>query len=160
MKSLILVRHAKSDWNLPTSDRDRTITEAGQKAITIIAKLSQTFLSKDFVIWSSVATRAKQTAELFCATQGIERSKIIFHEALYTFDAVDLENQIKKCDNSIDKLILFGHNEAITNFVNKFGDVYISNVPTAGLVYLQIETENWQELTKGKIIQKLFPKEI
>ena len=64
---------------------------------------------------------------------------------------------IKKCKNEHDSLILFGHNEAITNFVNKFGDIYIDNVPTSGLVALQFDSDDWENLGKGKTITTLFP---
>jgi len=56
-----------------------------------------------------------------------------------------------------DNLILFGHNEAITNFVNKFGDLYIENVPTSGVVALQFDSEDWGNISKGKTITTLFP---
>jgi phosphohistidine phosphatase len=44
----------------------------------------------------------------------------------------------------------FGHNAAITNFVNIFGDVSIENVPTSGFVSIEFDTENWIEIKKGK----------
>jgi hypothetical protein len=72
----------------------------------------------------------------------------------------ELEKEIKKCDNFVNKLILFGHNEAITNFVNKFGGEYIFNVPTSGLVFIEFEIDNWDNINQGKIIKKIFPKEI
>ena len=76
---------------------------------------------------------------------------------MYTFDERNLHKIIKKCKNEYDNLILFGHNEAITNFVNKFGDLYIENVPTSGVVIIQFETDNWEKMTKGKTITTLFP---
>lgn len=160
MKHLIVVRHAKSDWNLPVSDKERTITSDGMSAIAKIANLSKTFVTDDFTIWSSTATRAKQTAAIFCNALQRNTEEIHFIENLYTFDALELEKEIRKCNNAIEKLILFGHNEAITNFVNKFGNISIFNVPTAGFVYLQFDMDSWQQLKKGKTIQKLFPKEI
>ena len=160
MKSLILVRHAKSSWDLPLDDKKRPLTDTGVLAIEKIGKIAHEFVNNDFEIWSSTATRAFQTALIFCEKAGLATDEIIFNDDLYTFDESKLEKIIKNCKNDVNKLILFGHNEAITNFVNKFGDEYQFNVPTAGLVFLQFEVQNWENINKGKIIKKLFPKEI
>jgi phosphohistidine phosphatase len=160
MKSLVLVRHAKSDWSVNTSDKNRAITMSGKLAIQNVASIYEDNIEKEVHIWCSTAKRATETALIFCKTKAIDINRIEFSESLYTFNASELENSIKKCPNHINKLILFGHNEAITNFVNKFGDNYIFNVPTAGLVFLQFETDNWEKINKGRITKKIFPKEI
>jgi len=117
-------------------------------------------IDEEYEIWSSTAVRASETAFIFCDSVGILPSKIQFKDSLYTFNESELEKEIKKCNNEKNKLILFGHNEAITNFVNKFGDETIFNVPTAGLVFLQFDVKNWVNINKGKTIKKIFPKEI
>jgi phosphohistidine phosphatase len=160
MKSLILVRHAKSSWEFSLEDKQRPLAENGINAIKKVGKLAQDFVNEDFVLWSSTAKRAKETALLFTENANLKSNNIQFNDNLYTFNENQLEKEIKKCDNFVNKLILFGHNEAITNFVNKFGDEYIFNVPTAGLVFLQFESDNWENINKGKIIKKIFPKEI
>ncbi|MNE34705.1 hypothetical protein D3C80_1284360 [compost metagenome] len=71
-----------------------------------------------------------------------------------------MEKEIKSCDNSFESVILFGHNAAITNFVNKFGDVFIDNVPTSGFVSLQFEADSWGKITKGKTKKIIFPKDL
>jgi phosphohistidine phosphatase len=160
MKSIILIRHAKSSWNEPVIDKERILTDKGIESIKKIAIKAKKYLPENFTIISSTANRASQTALLFCNQILIDENKIEFKDNLYTFDENQLEKEIKKCDNNIENLILFGHNEAITNFVNKFGDKYIINVPTAGFVYLQFEQNSWKDINKGKTIQTIFPKEI
>ena len=85
---------------------------------------------------------------------------IVYNEALYTFDERQLEKIIKSCSNTYDSLILFGHNAAITNFVNKFGDVFIDNVPTSGFVSLQFDTDYWKRINKGKTQKIIAPKDL
>ncbi|MGH2666116.1 SixA phosphatase family protein [Flavobacterium sp.] len=160
MKSLILIRHAKSSWDFPVIDKERPLIESGVKNIKKVAKKAIEFLPENRTIWSSTANRATQTALLFCENTFMNQNDIIFKDSLYTFDGSKLENEIRKCENTIENLILFGHNEAITNIVNKFGDKFIMNVPTAGFVYLQFEQNNWQNISKGKTIKFIFPKEI
>lgn len=160
MKSLILVRHAKSSWEFGVSDKQRPLEEKGIIAIQKVAQEVVGILPNDLVFWSSTALRASNTSMIFCKTINIDTSKINFIDKLYTFDENQLELEIKKCDDKINNLILFGHNEAITNFVNKFGNKYIENVPTAGFVYLEFEQSSWKNINKGKTIKTIFPKEI
>ncbi|MES2811243.1 MAG: histidine phosphatase family protein [Bacteroidota bacterium] len=160
MKSLILVRHAKSSWDLPLGDKKRPLIDSGKLAIKKVGQIAQELINPDFEIWSSTAVRASETALIFCDSAELPSSKIQFKDSLYTFNESELEKEIKKCNNDINKLILFGHNEAITNFVNKFGDKTFFNVPTAGLVFLQFDVKNWENINKGKTIKNIFPKEI
>lgn len=160
MKHLIIIRHAKSSWDFPLNDKKRPLLDSGVQAIIKVGVQSKEFVSDEFSIWSSTAVRAAETAKFFCRESNLEESQIQFKEELYTFDENELEKHIKLCDDSIQKLILFGHNEAITNFVNKFGDKNIFNVPTAGLTYLQFETNSWENIANGKIVKYIFPKEI
>ncbi|HKX86120.1 MAG TPA: histidine phosphatase family protein [Flavobacterium sp.] len=160
MKSLILVRHAKSSWDFGLDDKKRPLAEKGISNIKKIASAAKVFLPKALFIWSSPAVRASETAYLFCENAGLDTRSIVFKENLYTFNGSELEKEVKKCENSIQNLILFGHNDAITNFVNKFGDKYIENVPTSGFVYLQFEEDFWENINKGKVIKAIFPKDI
>ena len=160
MKSLILIRHAKSSWDFPVTDKERPLLESGIKSIRKVAGKALGSLPQKKTIWSSTANRASHTARLFCETASIGQDSIVFKESLYTFDGNTLENEIRKCENETENLILFGHNEAITNIVNKFGDRFIMNVPTAGFVHLQFEQDRWQDIGKGSIVKVIFPKEI
>ena len=157
MKKLILIRHSKSSWHSPVQDIDRTISNRGVKDAHLIASKSVDIVPKSYIVWSSKAKRTTETAYIFSQYLSIPLETIHFTEDLYTFDDKKLHQIIKKCKNEHDNLILFGHNEAITNFVNKFGDLYIDNVPTSGLVALQFDSNDWENLGKGKTITTLFP---
>lgn len=160
MKNLILIRHAKSSWEAPLKDFDRPLMKRGiLDAHEVSANISK-FLPKTYIIWSSTAARASETALIFAQNISYPIESIVFKDDLYTFDDRQLEKVIKSCDNSFESVILFGHNEAITNFVNKFGDVFIENVPTSGFVSLQFDSENWDTINKGKIHKTIFPKDL
>jgi len=160
MKNLILIRHAKSSWKAPLKDIDRPLDCRGITDAHLVSMNCQDYLPKAFLIWSSVASRATETALIFAQNFSYPIENIIFKNELYTFDEKDLEKTIKSCNNDYDNVILFGHNEAITNFVNKFGDVFIDNVPTSGFVSLKFDTPDWKALKKGKTLKTLFPKEL
>ncbi|MDP5000432.1 MAG: histidine phosphatase family protein [Flavobacterium sp.] len=157
MKNLFLIRHSKSSWDVPVQDINRSISARGVKDAHLIASKSVALVPNSYIVWCSKAKRTTETAYIFSEYLSIPIETIYFSEDLYTFDEKNLHEIIKKCKKEHDNLILFGHNEAITNFVNKFGDLYIENVPTSGLVAIQFNTEDWQNLGKGKTIATLFP---
>ncbi len=160
MKNLILIRHAKSDWTLNQDDFDRTLAQKGIENTKRVAAESREFLPTGYIIFSSAAVRAKETAILFAKTLDYPLQEIQFIDALYTFDERQLEIQVRKLSDQYRNVILFGHNEAITNFVNKFGDMYIDNVPTSGFVWLKFQATHWNSIEKGTINKIIFPRDL
>jgi phosphohistidine phosphatase len=160
MKNLILIRHAKSSWEAPLVDKDRPLSQRGISDAHLVASEIEEHLPKSYIVWSSTAKRAKNTAYIFAENLSIPLDTIIFKDDLYTFDSTSLENVIKSCNNQFDNLILFGHNDAITNFVNTFGNRAVDNVPTAGFVSLSFEENDWKDIQKGTIEKVLFPSEL
>jgi phosphohistidine phosphatase len=157
---LTLIRHAKSSWDSPTIDKNRDLSSKGIKNAHLIANEIQSFLPKTNLIWSSTAKRASETALIFAQNLNWPLESIIYKESLYTFDDKELAKAISKCEDSYENVIIFGHNEAITNFVNKFGSIYIDNVPTSGVVTLELPIESWKALQKGLTKNTLFPRDL
>lgn len=160
MKNLLLIRHAKSSWEAPLKDIDRPLGQKGIKEARLVALNCTPFLPSSFVMWSSIAKRASETAIIFAQNILYPIESIVYKEELYTFDEYQLEIIIKSCSNVYENIILFGHNDAITNFVNKFGNIFIGHVPTAGFVRLQFDTDSWEKIKDGKIIKTIFPKNL
>jgi phosphohistidine phosphatase len=160
MKNLILIRHAKSSWEAPLHDKDRPLTSQGMKNGHIVSSHISINLPKTYTVWSSTAERAKETAMIFAQNINFPLESIIYKDDLYTFDERKLENIIKNQSNGNDNIIIFGHNEAITNFVNKFGDVYIDNVPTSGFVHIEFDNNDWDSITNGITKKTVFPRDL
>jgi phosphohistidine phosphatase len=160
MKNLILIRHAKSSWNAPLQDKDRPLTSQGMDDAHLVSSNIADFVPKTYIIWSSTGKRAMETALIFAQNLSYPIESIIFKEELYTFDGNQLEKTIKSFPSSYQSVIVFGHNGAITDFVNKFGDVYIENVSTAGFVSLSFDSENWEQIQKGKTKKIIFPQDL
>jgi phosphohistidine phosphatase len=160
MKNLFIIRHAKSSWDNPVSDKERNLTERGRADAALVSLESLSFINDKFVLFSSNARRAFETAKIFAINFSFPINEIIINENLYTFDANRLEKVIKSLNNNLENVILFGHNEAITNFVNKFGDIFIDNVPTSGLVWIKFDCEEWRLLKKGKTQKTIFPRDL
>ena len=160
MKNIILIRHAKSNWDLPLPDKERTIIKSGIKKSIKVADKAVNCINPSAIIWCSSAKRTLLTAEIFLKVWNLDQKNIVVIDNLYTFDCLQLEEIVKSCPNQCENLILFGHNSAITDFVNKFGDVFIQNVPTSGLVFLTFKNENWKSITKGKTEKIIFPRDL
>ena len=160
MKNLILIRHAKSSWDAPLHDKERPLTHRGIEAAHLFSSKIKEILPKTYIVWSSSAKRASDTALIFSQNISYHIESIVYKDDLYTFDEKKLEKVIKSCNNLFDSVILFGHNGAITNFVNKFGDVFIENVPTSGFFSLQFDADSWNTIDKGKTHKTIFPKDL
>ena len=160
MKNLILIRHAKSSWDAPIDDKQRFLSTRGVKDAHLISQHINALIPKVNLIWSSTAKRASETAIIFAQNLNWPLESIIFKEGLYTFDCSKLEKEIKQCADEYENVILFGHNEAITEFVNKFGNVFIDNVPTTGFVSISFPEDSWTKIKNGKTTKTLFPRDL
>ncbi|MBL7885985.1 MAG: histidine phosphatase family protein [Flavobacterium sp.] len=160
MKQLTIIRHGKSSWDFPVQDQNRPLIEKGILNSIKIGKESKPLISPNSLIWSSFAERAFSTAKIVVDQWNLPNQLIFIKDELYTFDYKQLERIIKTCPDSCDSLVVFGHNNAITDFVNKFGDIFIDNVPTSGLVSLNFDSNSWSTISKGKTNTILFPRDI
>lgn len=160
MKQLILIRHAKSSWIAPLRDIDRPLSNKGMQDAHLVSLYINKDLPKSFVVWSSIAKRASETAMIFAQNISFPIESIVFKEELYTFDENKLEKNIKSCSDEFDNLIVFGHNEAVTNFVNKFGSIFIDNVATSGFVSIIFEKQSWRDIEKGTTKKVVFPRDL
>jgi phosphohistidine phosphatase len=160
MKQLILVRHAKSSWDAPLRDFDRPLTGKGIQDAHLVSSNVGSHIPKTFLVWSSAAKRASETAMIFAHNISFPLESIIFKDELYTFDERKLEQIIKTCSDDYDHLIVFGHNEAITNFVNTFGNTFIDNVSTSGFVNIIFEQNSWKYIENGTTKKVIFPRDL
>lgn len=160
MKKIIFVRHAKSSWEHDLSDINRPLKVRGRHDAKLVAnRLLESKFQIDKVI-SSDAVRAMTTAEIFLDTMRFAEDSLILNHNLYDFSGEQVLNVIKSCSNSINTLMLFGHNYALTNIVNKYGSLYIENVPTSGVVVLNCNISDWKNISKGETILTIFPRDL
>ena len=159
MKKLIIVRHAKSSWEYDVIDHERPLTERGiTDAGVVSTTLKKMSFSPDFVITSD-ALRAKSTADIFVANLNISSDIFKQSHELYDFSGEKLLSVIRGIDNTFSSVMVFGHNHALTYFVNTFGNKYIDNVPTSGVVIIEFDIDDWKYLTKGNTVKTIFPRD-
>jgi phosphohistidine phosphatase len=151
MKTLLLIRHAKSSWDSAASkDFDRPLNERGKKnAPEMASRLLKKKIDIDLFV-SSPAKRAKTTAILFTRELEKKEEKIIFDPQLYNADAENFYDVISKLDDKYKSVAIFSHNPGITDFANSLTQVRIDNIPTCGIFGLRIDVENWSGFNAGK----------
>jgi len=160
MKKLILVRHAKSSWDEDVKDHDRGLEVRGFTDAGLVSLKFKDFqLIPDKVI-SSTAKRAKTTAQIFLKNLEIDSAKLELNKKLYDFSGESLIKTIKEIPDNFNVLMIFGHNNALTDFVNTFGDMSIENVPTSGLVVIEFLAESWKHIYKGQTLKVIFPRDL
>lgn len=160
MKRLILVRHGKSSWKENLPDDQRPLKKRGYTDAELVTTAYLAFREKPLVIWSSYAVRALTTAEIFKEKLGISDADFKVKKELYTFNGSQLLKTIRTCEDSVETLMVFGHNPAMTSVVNQLGDQEFDNIPTTGLSVIEFKTDSWKNLKDGKTILYLFPKNL
>ncbi len=147
MKTLVIVRHAKSSWDNPgLPDQERPLNRRGLRdAPRMGARLADWGPPVDRVI-SSSAVRALTTAELITQEMGLPWDEIVVDEALYHATVEDMLDIIQYQEDYLDGLMLFGHNPGLTYLVNDLSDLDLGNLPTCGVVVLQFAVEHWAEI--------------
>ena len=160
MKKLYLVRHAKSSWKHNLPDHQRPLKKRGYSDAHLVSNHIKDKIDKPDKVMSSDAVRAKTTASIFIDNMGLSEDDITLDNQLYDFSGSDLTRVISECDNDIDSLMVFGHNHAMTAFVNTFGDKHVGNVPTSGFTAIELDIDSWKDLKPGKTTLQVFPKEL
>ena len=152
MKTLLVIRHAKSSWDIETlNDFERSLNERGKKDVPIMAqRLLDKKINIDAFV-SSPAKRAKKTAELFCSVYNKSKEDIILESPLYDATPRVFFEVIERLDEDFNTVAIFSHNPGITEFVNELAeDVMIDNMPTCGVFAVQIDTTKWKDFSKAK----------
>lgn len=160
MKTLILFRHAKSRWDIGVKDQFRDLEDVGIERANKSANRLVSILDYEIDTWqTSPAVRAKKTAQI--ASSYFEKApKIEINENLYTFSFFDLLKEVKKLDDKHQTAIIFGHNEAFTEFVNRMGNEYLENLPTAGIAILEFSAGSWKNIERGITKTIIKPKNL
>ncbi len=161
MKELCLVRHAKSSWKYPKlDDFERPLNKRGQKNAPFMGKvLHQLGFTPDLII-TSPASRAAMTARIFAFEIKYPLESILYLSSVYESNERNLIQLLRELDDNLEKIMLVGHNPAITHLANNIGDNPISNLPTSGVFCVVLGITSWSGIKNnaGKLKYFEFPK--
>lgn len=149
-KNLFIVRHSKSSWDYPgIADIDRNLTEKGISNAYVMAKRTLVQKKLPEAIVSSPAIRALHTAIIFSGVFDIPSGEINIEKELYLASSAEILELISGWDNSLESIMIFGHNPGFTDLANCLSTLNIENVPTTGLVQLKFKTDTWKGINKN-----------
>ena len=161
MKTLFIVRHAKSSWKDSTlSDFDRPLNKRGKRDVPDMgARLKSQNILPDLII-SSPAKRAFAAAKGIAKQMGYPLIGIIKADALYHASSKHIIGLIAATNDRHDSLMIFGHNPGFTYLVNDLCDFYLNNLPTCGIYGIEFPIDSWKALPvqKGKKVFYDYPK--
>ena len=160
MKNIVLVRHAKSSWEYHVSDDERPLQKRGISDAHLVSREFSSHLFKPDKIFSSHANRALTTCKIFLENLNISDNELVITHKLYDFSGESVREFIKSIDERIENVMIFGHNFAFTSVSNRFGSVFIDNLPTCGLVWIQFDVDSWKAVDKGTTKLIIKPKEL
>ena len=159
MKTLYIVRHAKSSWEYDgIADIDRPLKKRGISDAHLLSKHLADVIQKPDVFVTSSANRALHTSSIFCENFSYPMANLKIKRQLYSFSDGYLVKTIKALDDSFDSAIIFSHDHGINTFVNKFGSKPIAHVPTCGVIGIQFDNKHWKSIKKGETILIETPK--
>ena len=151
MKTLVLLRHAKSSWELPLDDLDRPLKPKGIDRIKTVSKEDRSIFNKTDLVITSPAIRALHTAVILVKEIDLEFNKVIINKDLYTFSSKSLEIVLRTIPDKFDYVIFVGHNPAFTEIINKMTKRKIDNLPTASWAKIIFNEDNWSEVANCQV---------
>ena len=154
MKKLLIMRHAKSDWDDSSKrDFDRPLNKRGKIAAPLVGKeIKKRGLSSDLII-SSPALRAKMTAEAVAENSGYNKD-IVWNESFYFGYTSEIIQAIKDIDESDENVIIFGHNPTWSAVAEMLSGDFI-DMKTADVVVLEYGGK-WKDLKEKSCKQIMY----
>lgn len=147
MKTLILVRHAKSDWPDNTDDFDRPLSEQGHLDAPKMAKFIKSLDVKIDAFVTSPSKRTLTTCRYFAEV--FENKNIQKIEDLYNASSREFLEVIHQLSDDINHVALFSHNNGISYFANSLTEKNIEAMPTCSVVGFRIDTDHWTEFKQA-----------
>lgn len=172
MKSLTILRHAKSGWDATVErDFDRPINARGEKGALLIGQWVRNQNWPLDQITASPAVRVTQTLDIFTPAAGWQDAALTFDRRIYLASAATLIDVLRESDDSVQHLMIAGHNPGLEDLILMLvpagsDDPHRAKVdeklPTAALARLEFDIERWDELAKNgaRFVEFIRPRDL
>ena len=161
MKHLFIVRHAKSSWDSPgLDDYDRPLNGRGKKnAPEMGQRLANRKVTPDVMI-TSPAKRAYTTAKKIAGKISFPKADIRKEPLFYHGSTRDMLSVLQSISDSIETLMIFGHNPGLTDLTNFLSGSDIYNIPTCGIAEIEFDVSSWTKVggDTGNLVTFDYPK--
>ncbi|MEJ2552597.1 MAG: histidine phosphatase family protein [Gammaproteobacteria bacterium] len=168
MRALLLLRHAKSDWESGADDDfARPLAKRGRKAAERMGAWMRRHELVPGYIVSSSAARARETVQILCGALRLDATPVVYDDRLYLADRDELLGVLRDCPRDAESVMLVGHNPGLEELLMYLcgSDVPVAAngklLPTAALARITLP-DNWRSLKResGRIIAVTRPKEL
>ncbi len=162
MKTLLILRHAKSSWKDETlPDHERPLNKRGKQSAPLMGELiRREGLLPDFVLCST-AKRARQTADLVAEASDYQ-GEIEYLRELYAAPPQAYLQALSKLDDRYERVMVVGHNPGLEELLQALtGEM--QPLPTAALAQVELPIQQWAEVKsvrRGKLVEIWRPKEL
>jgi phosphohistidine phosphatase len=159
MKTLYLLRHAKSSWDYNVEDRNRPLQAKGIRRIQKVAQAQRSAWKSLDALFSSPANRAMHTAVIAATQADFPVSKIQLATQLYSFDAQAVLHFIYDLPKALNTVLLVGHNPAFTSVANHLGADSCPELKTASWACITFAETEWGSISNGTLNWGITSKE-
>jgi phosphohistidine phosphatase len=163
MKTIYLVRHAKSSWeDNDLDDFDRPLSDRGKRDAPVMAgRLKEKGIRPELYV-SSTAKRAASTCKRFSKVLGYNEEKVNYVKQLYHASSPEIVKVLKGLPDNFQSVIVFAHNPGLTDAANDLIEkgFLTDNMPTCAIAAFEVPIRSWKELAtgRGKLLFFDFPK--
>lgn len=161
MKTLYIVRHAKSSWDDHSlDDFDRPLNQRGERDAPVMGEVLKDHGARPDIIISSPAKRAESTAMAIAAASRYSATNILFEPKIYEASVATLISVIQNIPHDARTALMVGHNPGFTDLVYYLTGRGVDNVPTCGACEIEFDLTSWSKVSKrkGELIWFDFPK--
>ena len=144
MKTLLLMRHAKSDWQSgQAKDEERPLNKRGKLAAPMMGeRLKERKINPNRIITSS-AVRALTTTQLVAEKLGYSKEDLRIQPKFYNASSQTLLNEIHRMNDKEDFIMIVGHNPGITELAQELSQQSVPAMPTCAMACLRFATKHW-----------------
>jgi len=159
MKTLLILRHAKSSWKHPVADHDRPLNDRGRSDAPRVGKvLREADLVPDWIVCST-ALRARKTAEEVAKHSGYS-GKVELTRDLYLAGPERYRSVLRAAPNEYDRVLVVGHNPGLEMLLTDLTGIRDA-LPTAAFAQVRLEIARWRDLdgnTRGSLVELWRPR--
>ena len=162
MRTLTLIRHAKSSWDYPElGDFERPLNPRGRRDAPAMAQRLLRLPPRPDLLVSSPALRALTTARLFADVLGFKPEDVVVNTKIYEATPHTLVQIAQSFDDGLRHVMLFGHNPGISHCAHLLADCTFDEMPTCAAARIELAAKSWSDVGagSGRLVHYTFPKD-
>ena len=142
------------------TDFERPLNNRGKRDAPLMGKRLKSYQIQPDLLISSPAKRAAKTVKIIAAEIGFPKKRIVYDESIYEAGVSTLIHLIRHFENSVNQVIMVGHNPGLTMAAEFLTNTAIGNIPMCGIVCVEFPTDSWEKIEAGNgtVVFFDFPK--